>query len=487
MLVRQALAQSLNIPAVKTLDFVGLPAMLDTAHRLGIDSLNRPDYGLSLTLGGGDVTLLEMTGAYAVFANGGQRVPPVAILRIEDAAGDVIEEYQPPPGEQVISPQHAYLITDILSDNEARAPAFGQDNALKLSRPAAAKTGTTDDWRDAWTLGYTPDLVAGVWVGNADNSRDEERVRLAGGGAHLAQLYGESPGRHARQPVPPTGGDRGDRDQRRRRLAAQRSLPARPPPHRDLCRRARGRWGPSTTFTSSCASTPRTGALATRVLPGQRRRGALLLRAARRGGPEVGAGAQHPPAAGRALPGAHRAGRGGHLPAAAPARRWPSEVYVVGRANMPDFDHYVVEYGEGQDPIGWGLVAGPVYAPVDSGLLAVWDVRRLANRDYTLRVVVYDHLGNGIEARTWVWVQNPTPTDTPTPTWTPTPTATPRKHSDAQRHAHPGADAGRPGPAPPRSNTPLPTLAPTDTPPPSATPTPTWTPTWTPTPTETPA
>ncbi|NIV33702.1 MAG: hypothetical protein GWN58_30925, partial [Anaerolineae bacterium] len=121
VLVRQALAQSLNIPAVKALDFVGLPAMLDTAHRMGIESLNRPDYGLSLTLGGGDVTLLEMAGAYSVFANGGRRVPPVAILRIEDASGRIIEEYRPPPGEQVISPQHAYLITDILSDNKARA------------------------------------------------------------------------------------------------------------------------------------------------------------------------------------------------------------------------------------------------------------------------------------------------------------------------------------------------------------------------------
>ena len=100
------------------------------------------------------------------------------------------------------------------------------------------------------------------------------------------------------------------------------------------------------------------------------------------------------------------------------------EVYVVGQANMSGFSYYMVEYGEGRDPIGWGPVAGPVYTPVDSGLLAVWDVTPLDNRDYTLRVVVYDQGGHAVEARTWVWVQNPTPTDTPTPTWTSTPTAT---------------------------------------------------------------
>ncbi|MGQ9625906.1 MAG: penicillin-binding protein 1C, partial [Anaerolineae bacterium] len=170
VLVRTALGSSYNVPAVKTLQFVGLPAMLEMAHRLGIRSLNRPDYGLSLTLGGGEVTLLELTSAYAVLANGGRRVPPVAVLRLEDGSGHVIEEYRPPPGEQVISAQHAYLITDILADNEARTPAFGPNSVLRLSRPAAVKTGTTTDFRDAWTVGYTSGLVAGVWVGNSDNS-----------------------------------------------------------------------------------------------------------------------------------------------------------------------------------------------------------------------------------------------------------------------------------------------------------------------------
>jgi 1A family penicillin-binding protein len=175
--VRLALANSFNIPAVKTLEFVGIydnpntpekDGMIAMAERLGITSLTRNDYGLSLTLGGGDVSLIDMTSAYSVFANGGKRMPPVAILKITDFAGNVIDEYKPPEAKQVIRAEHAYLISSILSDNEARSFTFGRHSSLNLSFPAAAKTGTTNDIRDNWTLGYTPDLVTGVWVGNAD-------------------------------------------------------------------------------------------------------------------------------------------------------------------------------------------------------------------------------------------------------------------------------------------------------------------------------
>ena len=168
--VRYALGNSYNVPAVKALAFVGLPAFLQRARDLGITTLTRDDYGLSLTLGGGEVPLLEMAGLYAAFANEGRRVPPVPVRRITDAFGNVLYAYTPPPGQPVMRPEHAYLITSILSDNEARRAAFGPNSPLRLSRPAAAKTGTTNDFRDNWTLGYTPDLVVGVWVGNADNT-----------------------------------------------------------------------------------------------------------------------------------------------------------------------------------------------------------------------------------------------------------------------------------------------------------------------------
>ena len=169
--VRTALANSFNVPAVKTLQFVGVygdSGMIAMAKRLGITSLDRDDYGLSLTLGGGEVSLLDMVSAYSVFANQGVKMPPVSILKIVDYRGNVVYQYEPPQGEQVIRPEHAYLISSILSDNEARSWMFGPNSVLNLPFPAAAKTGTSNDFRDNWTLGYTPDLVAGAWVGNAD-------------------------------------------------------------------------------------------------------------------------------------------------------------------------------------------------------------------------------------------------------------------------------------------------------------------------------
>jgi 1A family penicillin-binding protein len=177
--VRTALANSYNIPAVKALQYVGIyddPAtseeegVIAFAKRMGITTLTRNDYGLALTLGGGEVTLLELTSAYSVFADAGVRYAPRAITKILDYKGNVIYEAPAPSGSQVISADHAYLITSILSDNQARTPAFGANSVLKLSFPAAVKTGTTNDSRDNWTVGYTPDLVVGVWVGNADNS-----------------------------------------------------------------------------------------------------------------------------------------------------------------------------------------------------------------------------------------------------------------------------------------------------------------------------
>ncbi|MBI4299906.1 MAG: PBP1A family penicillin-binding protein [Chloroflexi bacterium] len=185
--VRQALATSLNVPAVRTLAFSGVDNVINTAHKMGITTLTkRNTYGLALTLGGGEVKLVDLAYAYSVFANNGKmtgtpvplekRSPgmrdldPVAILKIEDSRGNVLYEYKTPDEKQVIDPKFAYLITNILSDNEARATFFGADNPLRLkSRPAAAKTGTTSDWRDNWTIGYTPDLVAGVWIGNAND------------------------------------------------------------------------------------------------------------------------------------------------------------------------------------------------------------------------------------------------------------------------------------------------------------------------------
>jgi membrane peptidoglycan carboxypeptidase len=190
MSVRDALANSYNVPPVQLTQVIGLGPVVRTAHRLGVNSLNRIEgYGLALALGSGEASLLDMTYVYNVFNTGGymvgtpvhegQSTPgfrtlnPVSVLRIEDADGTVLWEY----GQEtnmfqrrlVLEPAVAYIMTDMLADSEARAPAFGANNPLDLSRRAAVKTGTSNDNRDSWTIGYTPQIVTGVWVGNNNN------------------------------------------------------------------------------------------------------------------------------------------------------------------------------------------------------------------------------------------------------------------------------------------------------------------------------
>ncbi|TSC80315.1 MAG: 1A family penicillin-binding protein [Parcubacteria group bacterium Gr01-1014_29] len=174
---REALAQSVNIAAVKVLYLTGLREALDMARRLGITTLAGPNqYGLTLVLGGGEVQLLELVSAYGVFANDGVRNEPIAILRIEKNNGDVLWEHSPRP-QQALDQNIARMISHILSDNTARAPAFGSESALNITgREVAAKTGTTNNYRDAWIIGYTPSLAAGVWAGNNDNTPMEKRV-----------------------------------------------------------------------------------------------------------------------------------------------------------------------------------------------------------------------------------------------------------------------------------------------------------------------
>ena len=170
VLLRQALASSYNLVAVKVLDHIGLDRMLALARDLGIITFDRSDqWGLALTLGGGEVRLLELTAAYAAFTNGGLHVEPTTILHVEDAECHTLYQHAPQSARRVLDERVAYLITDILSDDFARISAFGEGSPLHLTRPAAAKTGTTTDWRDNWIIGYTPQLVTGVWVGNADN------------------------------------------------------------------------------------------------------------------------------------------------------------------------------------------------------------------------------------------------------------------------------------------------------------------------------
>ncbi|MFN0074316.1 MAG: PBP1A family penicillin-binding protein [Chloroflexota bacterium] len=167
--LRTALGNSLNIPAVKVLEHVGIDAVLELAKRIGITTWNdRSRIGLSLTLGGAEVRPMQLAGFYSTLANNGRYVPLVSISKLIDSDGNVIEDYRVPQGDQVVDPRAAYMVTDVLRDNNARLVTYGPNSLLKTPRPSAVKTGTTDNFRDTWTAGYTPNIAIVAWVGNSD-------------------------------------------------------------------------------------------------------------------------------------------------------------------------------------------------------------------------------------------------------------------------------------------------------------------------------
>jgi 1A family penicillin-binding protein len=174
--MRTALGNSLNIPAVKMLKLNGIDAMMATASAMGITSFTHPEnYGLSLTLGGAEVKMIDMATAFGIFANEGYRVDLRPILKITDKYGKVLEKYVPPTspifGKKVLPEGVAYIISDILADNNARLLEFGDNSQLKIkNQTVSVKTGTTNDYRDNWTIGYTPSYLVAAWVGNNDNT-----------------------------------------------------------------------------------------------------------------------------------------------------------------------------------------------------------------------------------------------------------------------------------------------------------------------------
>ena len=180
--IRFALGNSLNIPAVKMLALVGVKNMLRTAYDAGIKSLEPTDenlrrFGLAITLGGGEVKLLELTTGYATLASGGTYHEPLAVLKVEDRNGKVLDEVREAKGKEVIGKDSAFIISHILSDNNARSAVFGPSSFLNVSgKTVAVKTGTTDDKRDNWAVGYTTSRVVGVWVGNNDNSPMNQQI-----------------------------------------------------------------------------------------------------------------------------------------------------------------------------------------------------------------------------------------------------------------------------------------------------------------------
>ncbi len=190
--LRDALASSINVPAVKLIALTGVSDVLRQGYKMGFDSLEPTQetmsrVGLSMALGGAEIRLLDMASAYSSFANDGYKVSPVAILKIEDATGKVIFEHKQVKHEQVMDKKVAFLINSILSDNNARLLTFGQNSYLNLGpRAVAVKTGTTNDLRDNWTIGWTRDFIVGVWVGNNDN---EKMKNVASGVSGAAPIW----------------------------------------------------------------------------------------------------------------------------------------------------------------------------------------------------------------------------------------------------------------------------------------------------------
>ncbi|MGQ9765850.1 MAG: transglycosylase domain-containing protein [Anaerolineae bacterium] len=455
--VRTALANSYNIPAVKALQHVGLERLKDVAKRAGITTLTRPDYGLSLALGGGEVTLLELTAAYATLANGGVQVPVSPIACVLDAEGRLIWRgaaaqlvrgclgatassaavITPQPPIQAFNPQHVFLISSILSDVEARQPMFGGvRNVMTLSdRPVAVKTGTTNDYRDAWTMGYTPDLTVGVWVGNADYTPMQRTAGSIGAAPiwHQVMLRGTA-GQPAVGFIPPPGvrqitvcADSGTLPSeacpaRRQEYFAEGQPPL--PAGYDLWQRVR--------------IDRVTGQLATEFTPLERIevRNVMIFPEKYRAWAEARnlplLSVQRPPLAFAPELMLFFPADGSLLDGVVP---------VYGRIRIPEPAVWRLEYGAAHDPGAWGILEGPRPAdPADAaarnvdGILLQWDISATAllhgTEQLALRLAAYYDLNSldypiavsNVVRVTWA---RPTETPTPTPTATETPTPTP--------------------------------------------------------------
>jgi 1A family penicillin-binding protein len=449
--VRTALANSLNVPAVRTLEFVSVAGLLEIADRLGVTSIvspqiecpdypydTRPLYGLALTLGGGEVKPLELTAAYATLANNGAYLQPTPILWIEDSEGNLLVDHRTRKAEQVVSPQHAYLVTHILADTQARCLAFRCPSILELpDRPVAAKTGTTNDNRDAWTIGYTPDLAVGVWVGNNDNSEMAGVVGSSGAGpiwnAFMQRAHEGVPSHPFPQPagiiernICTISGTEPGRycPEQQREIFYQKQLP----PGEDKS------WFQFVKIDA--ASGLRVNAFCTnnviekvmlvldpndesmmpndpRLDPQGRR---WLEQWAVQNNIEIApkdycTEGEQEPTVRITKPEAREAVAG--------------SVEIRGTVDIPEFDHYEITYGVGDNPQGWGWISGPHEAIVRDGLIGIWEAGGQDPGIYTVRVVAYNKRGTQFESRVVIALEAPTPSPTPTPEYTVTPTPTP--------------------------------------------------------------
>ena len=473
--VRPALANSYNIPAVKSMEFVGVCAFISDVQRLGLATLQdagcaesgQPrEHGLSLALGAGEIQPLEMAGAFGALANSGRFIAPYAISRIEDRNGAVLYDNPSPAAAapQAIRAEHAYLLTSILSDNNARLAEFGQDNNLVIpGYQVAAKTGTSgstaDDVRDGWTVGYAPQVLAAVWVGNTDNrpiAAGQSGYRLASPiwNQFMSQYLA---GREALSFVRPPGvvdrevcADTGiavDQNSTCGQRLTEVFAGDQPPQdvNSGTTRMAVDLWT-GLQANASCGeavyeATFGGGGVPVNGAPNVLDRERALAQnwmqttaagqqwAANQGSTQATAA---PPtqACDANTPRPRAEITSPRNEGDAPDR---TAIEIHGTAMGPNFQGYQVEYGLGENPGGWGMVQERRPESVQDGRLAVWDASQI---DYsgpvTIRVIVFgpdnpftpENDPVLLEGRTVFNLQAPTPTPTTTATQTPTATAT---------------------------------------------------------------
>ena len=469
--LRLALGNSYNIPAVKALEFVGVCNFINNVQKLGLTELTdsgcaevgQPrEHGLSLALGGGEISPLQMTGAFGALANDGRFMPPFAIQRIETSRGEVVYEHTPPDptAAQVVSPEHAYILSDILADDDARQPAFGRNSSLVVpGHTVSAKTGTSGssrfDVRDAWTIGYTPDVVSTVWVGNTDNSpigESESGLQLA---APIWNSFMVTylANRQGRETARPSGivdveicGDSGTEPGPQCQGSRQEHFAADQPPldssHDFIQQHSIDLWT-RLLASDACQEAVYDADFFTilvfgndDVLQREKNDAQLWLEQTPAGrnwaaNRDLVVPLQLPP----------DQACDGSTPRPVAEIAQPADgaqiintIAVIGTAAGPNYTGYQVDYGLGQNPGGWGGISGRQPYVVENSFLAEWDTTRLDNEGpVTLRLLIYgpdnpytpEEDPVTLEHRTQLLLLQPTATPTSTPTQTPTATPTP--------------------------------------------------------------
>ena len=470
MLLRPSLGNSYNIPAVKALEYVGVCNFITNVQKLGLSSLQDDgcaevgaprNYGLSLSLGGGEISPLEMASAFGALANQGNRLPPFTIHRIENRQGEILYEQAPvdPNATQVVRPEHAYLLSDMLSDNSARQPAFGTNNSLVVpGHRVAAKTGTSGssrfDVRDAWTIGYTPEVVTAVWVGNTDNQPIGEgqsgtQVAAPIWNRFMSQyLSGRTPVDFVRPAgvvdieICADSGTRPGPGCQSRKI--ERFASDQPPldSEFDFIQNVAVDLWTGLRANEHCNDAIQEAGFFDILVFGNED---VLLRertVAQQWLENTSGGqawlASRNVAAPLELPPADECNAETPRPEIEILSPQENEeiasiIDIVGSVNAPNFSGYQVEYGHSADPGGWALIGERQPNPVNGSVLASWDS---AEANYsgplTIRVIAfgpnnpYTDEGNPVfaEKRVVVNLLQPTATPTPTTTQTPTPTQT---------------------------------------------------------------